>query len=291
MILHIVASRGSPENSNLENRDVREFRLMPEEALRGFLTAFHEEKLIDLISPPEKGKVKMHSNMRLLRKAGDFANRSVVEYATIRVQIPNAKLSSHLKDYHWEVKPESLVSLSVSPKGRLTHKELVLESVELAEQLIKVLHKKFQHREYRDCYKLKVTVRTSTATKMTTKRKIKHSAEVKTFLSDVIVSSKPSPNPIVKGAENLAIELSMNIGGTSHTYYVKHLTKNTKLSVEIHLHSAKLYRSQIHCERIKEKLLSQVDIEDVKILCLSQSELDALKIEKDNYMRMVRGMI
>jgi hypothetical protein len=109
----------------------------------------------------------------LLREAGQFPNRSIVEYATIRVQLPNRLLPSnlHLPD----IADDELISLYVSPSGRLTFKTLFLNSFELAQQFMHLLHTVFEKRPYAEEYKLEVVVTTTSMTATATKRKSKHS--------------------------------------------------------------------------------------------------------------------
>lgn len=109
----------------------------------------------------------------LLREAGQFPNRSTVEYATIRAQLPNRLLPSnlHLPD----IADDELISLYVSPSGRLTSKTLFLNSFELAQQFMSLLHKVFEKRPYAEEYNLKIEVATTSMTANATKRKSKHS--------------------------------------------------------------------------------------------------------------------
>ncbi len=58
----------------------------------------------------------------LLRKLGDFPNRGVVEYATLRVRIKNSLLPQNLRSYHWEHDDNSMITVGVSPVGRLRGK-------------------------------------------------------------------------------------------------------------------------------------------------------------------------
>ncbi|EKG35777.1 hypothetical protein [Pseudomonas syringae] len=120
--------------------------------------------------------------MSALRKAGDFPNKSVVEYATIYVEIPHRLVPINLRNEHYE--DEDLVKgLSVSPTGRLSYKTLYLDSKELAEKLAERLADLFKNRPYRDHYKLAVSVERTTMTVTATKSKIKHSAQVASYLA------------------------------------------------------------------------------------------------------------
>ncbi|CAD0264210.1 conserved hypothetical protein [Pseudomonas veronii] len=120
--------------------------------------------------------------MSALRKAGDFPNKSVVEYATIKVEIPHRLVPINLRNEHYE--DEDLVKgLSVSPTGRLSYKTLYLDSKELAEKLADRLADLFKNRPYRDHYKLTVSVERTTMTVTATKGKIKHSDQVASYLA------------------------------------------------------------------------------------------------------------
>lgn len=128
-----------------------------------------------------EGKVAMSA----LRKAGDFPNKSVVEYATIKVEIPHRLVPTNLRNEYYEYyENEDLVKgLSVSPTGRLSYKTLYLDSKELAEKLVVRLADLFKNRPYRDHYKLSVSVERTTMTVTATKGKIKHSDQVASYLA------------------------------------------------------------------------------------------------------------
>lgn len=85
---------------------------------------------------------------QMLRQLGDFLNRSVVEYATINVRVKNDLLPKNLRSYHWEHDENSMITLSVSPTGRLRGKSIYLESLELAEEFASFLHQQFSQRIY-----------------------------------------------------------------------------------------------------------------------------------------------
>ncbi|AXQ50989.1 hypothetical protein DZC31_30200 (plasmid) [Stenotrophomonas rhizophila] len=120
--------------------------------------------------------------MSALRKAGDFPNKSVVEYATIKVEIPHRLVPLNLRHEFYE--DEDVVNgLYVSPTGRLSYKTLYLDSKELAEKLAERLHDLFKSRPYRDHYKLIVSVERTTMTVTATKGKIKHSGQVASYLA------------------------------------------------------------------------------------------------------------
>lgn len=115
--------------------------------------------------------------MNDLRKAGDFPNKAVVEYATIKVEIPHRLIPTNLRQEFYE--NEDLVKgLYVSPTGRLTYKTLYLASEALAQKFAAKLADIFKDRPYRDHYKLAVTVERTTKTVTATNGKIKHSALV-----------------------------------------------------------------------------------------------------------------
>lgn len=120
--------------------------------------------------------------MSVLRKAGDFPNKAVVEYATVKVEIPHRLVPSNLRNEHYE--DEDLVKgLFVSPTGRLSYKTLYLDSNELAEKFAERLADLFKSRPYRDHYKLAVSVERTTMTVTATKGKIKHSDQVASYLA------------------------------------------------------------------------------------------------------------
>lgn len=112
-----------------------------------------------------------------LRNAGDFANKSVVEYATVRVEIPHRLVPSNLRNPHY--RDEDVVTgLYASPTGRLSYKTLYLDSIELAERFAAHLQQAFQSRPYANEYALKVEIITTTQKVTATKGKAKHSAAV-----------------------------------------------------------------------------------------------------------------
>ncbi|WP_205300068.1 hypothetical protein [Pantoea sp. Tr-811] len=121
-------------------------------------------------------------SLAVLRKAGDFPNKSIVEYATIKVEIPHRLVPSNLRDEFYE--DDDLVKgLTVSPTGRLSYKTLYLDSAELAQKLATRVAELFKNRPYRDHYKLEVSVERTTMTVTATKGKIKHSALVASYLA------------------------------------------------------------------------------------------------------------
>jgi hypothetical protein len=140
------------------------------------MICFIDGKLINpfkVLAEDEKGIIKS------LRQAGDFPNNRVVEYATINITVPDRLLPNNLKEPHWAIDDDSPITLSISPNGRLTHNEIVLESTELAEQFVKHLKVKLNGRSYSNHYKMQVTVKTDTRTKTMTKKKLQHSELVK----------------------------------------------------------------------------------------------------------------
>lgn len=120
----------------------------------------------------------------MLRKLGEFPNKGVVEYATINVSIKNALLPSNLRSDHWEHDESSMVTLSVSPSGRLRGKPIYLESLELAEEFSHFIHQQFSKRKYKSNYSLEVVVETSTHGKTITRWKAEDSQKVKDVLQD-----------------------------------------------------------------------------------------------------------
>ena len=115
--------------------------------------------------------------MKLLREAGDFPNKSTVEYATIKVEIPHKLTPSNMVNPHYRAE-DIVQGLYPSPTGRLSYKVLYLNSVELAENFVEYLHSLFKNRPYADNYALKIEVKTTTEKVTATKGKAKHSAQV-----------------------------------------------------------------------------------------------------------------
>lgn len=112
---------------------------------------------------------------RMLRSAGDFPNKTVVEYATVAAKLLHRDLPSNLQDKHCT--DESMVSLSFSPTGRLTYKELFLDSIELANAFAEHLKTLVDKRSYN--VEISVSVQTSTWTKRTTAKRKEHSEIVR----------------------------------------------------------------------------------------------------------------
>lgn len=122
------------------------------------------------------------TEFKKLRSAGDFPNKSVVEYATIWVEIPHRLIPSNFRSPHYQ--DEDIVAgLYTSPTGRLSYRPLYLDSIELAEHFAAHLHQFFQNRPYANEYALKVEVVTTTQKVTATKGKAKHSAAVAETLS------------------------------------------------------------------------------------------------------------
>lgn len=119
--------------------------------------------------------------MKPLREAGDFPNKSSVEYATIKVEIPHKLIPSNLRNPHYR-DDDIVQGLYVSPTGRLSYKILYLNSVELAEQFMGHLHSLFKNRPYANNYNLELEVKTTTQKVTVTKGKVKHSAQVQETL-------------------------------------------------------------------------------------------------------------
>ncbi len=97
----------------------------------------------------------------MLRKQGDFPNRSVVEYATVLIRVRNDLLPQNLRSYHWEHDDNSMITVGVSPAGRLRGKSIYLDSIELAEQFAAFLHQQFEKRKYKSNYTIEVLVDTT----------------------------------------------------------------------------------------------------------------------------------
>lgn len=117
-----------------------------------------------------------------IRNAGDFKNKSVVEYATIRVELPHRLVPSNLQDAHYQ-NDDIVKGLYATPTGRLSYQTLYLDSRELAERFATYLNRLFQNRPYAAEFELKLEILTTTQTVTATKGKIKHSALVTQTLS------------------------------------------------------------------------------------------------------------
>lgn len=120
--------------------------------------------------------------MELLRSAGDFPNVRVVEYATVKITIPNGKLPNALKLQDYGINEDTPIDLCISPKGRLTRTEIALESISLAKQFIRHITGQLIGRSYENDYSIELLVLTSTHTARITKRKAKDSLVVKQIL-------------------------------------------------------------------------------------------------------------
>ncbi|EOE2122066.1 hypothetical protein ACKBNH_004343 [Vibrio vulnificus] len=118
----------------------------------------------------------------MLRQLGDFPNSSFIEYATINVRVKNEFLPKNLRSYHWEHDENSMITLSVSPAGRLRGKSIYLESLELAEEFASFLHQVFSQRKYRSDYSLEVVVETSSRGKTISRWKTEDSQKVRDVL-------------------------------------------------------------------------------------------------------------
>lgn len=122
----------------------------------------------------------------LLRSAGDFPNKSAVEYATILIDVQEDKVPVNLlPEGHSGCLadgPGYVGHFYPSPTGRLMNKELFLDSVELAERFCDWLRAAFTGRPYADGYRMAVEVRTTTSKVTATKGRMKHSAAVRELL-------------------------------------------------------------------------------------------------------------
>ncbi|CAE6908242.1 hypothetical protein ACOMICROBIO_LKFPLAJE_01880 [Vibrio sp. B1FIG11] len=118
----------------------------------------------------------------MLRQLGDFPNISFVEYATINVRVKNEFLPKNLRSYHWEHDENSMITLSVSPSGRLRGKSIYLESLELAEEFSGFLHQLFSQQKYKADYSLEVVVETSSRGKTISRWKAEDSQKVRDVL-------------------------------------------------------------------------------------------------------------
>ena len=109
-----------------------------------------------------------------LRSAGDLPNKSLVEYATVRVELPHKLVPTNLQNEHYDDE-DVVVGLFATPTGRLSYKTLYLDSVELAERFIDHLHQVFKARPYANHYALKLDVVITSQTVTATKGRTKHS--------------------------------------------------------------------------------------------------------------------
>ncbi len=125
--------------------------------------------------------------MSLLREAGGFPNRSVVEYATIKVRLPHGALPTNLQEHGHCVADDEIATVYVSPKGRLTHTPTYLNQQTLADAFCAHLRRVFTKRSYSHCYIMEVEIGTSTWTKRITKAKEKDSAAVKAVLTKTVL--------------------------------------------------------------------------------------------------------
>ena len=97
------------------------------------------------------------------------------EYATILISIPDRLMPKNLQgtDHFWKGHGV-LETVSVSLTGRLTNKQIMIESKELAERFSVYLKGKFQGRPYGDECKIKVTIVSDTKYKTIARKKLKH---------------------------------------------------------------------------------------------------------------------
>ncbi|MBT0587963.1 hypothetical protein [Alteromonas oceanisediminis] len=114
----------------------------------------------------------------ILRSAGDFPNKSVVEYATVVVKLRMRDIPESLQNEHCH--EDSIVHLFLSSNLRLTFKEMYLDSKELAQKFKEFADIKLKKRTY--TAKTFVEVRTSTRKITTTAMRAKHSIAVRALL-------------------------------------------------------------------------------------------------------------
>ncbi len=91
-------------------------------------------------------------------------------------------MPKNLRSYHWEHDENSMITVSVSPTGRLRGKSIYLESLELAEEFSTYLHQLFRQRKYRSDYTLEVVVEMSSRGKTISRWKADDSEQVKDVL-------------------------------------------------------------------------------------------------------------
>lgn len=85
-----------------------------------------------------------------------------------------------MQDYG--INEDTIIDLCISPKGRLTRTEIVLESVSLVEQFLQYTTDQVIGRSYENDYSIELLILTSTHTARITKRKAKDSLVVKQTL-------------------------------------------------------------------------------------------------------------
>ncbi|HHF3067791.1 TPA: hypothetical protein ACPJ09_004558 [Vibrio diabolicus] len=76
-----------------------------------------------------------------------------------------------------------MITVSVSPAGRLRGKSIYLDSVDLAEQFAAYLHQQFEKRKYKSNYTIEVLVDTTSQGKTVTRWKESDSRDVRNVLS------------------------------------------------------------------------------------------------------------
>ncbi|MCF9448153.1 hypothetical protein J8A97_24780 [Vibrio parahaemolyticus] len=76
-----------------------------------------------------------------------------------------------------------MITVSVSPAGRLRGKSIYLDSIELAEQFAAFLHQQFEKRKYKSNYTIEVFVDTTSQGKTVSRWKESDSRDVRDVLS------------------------------------------------------------------------------------------------------------
>ncbi|MFW1040148.1 hypothetical protein ACEV8B_22385 [Vibrio parahaemolyticus] len=76
-----------------------------------------------------------------------------------------------------------MITVGVSPSGRLRGKSIYLDSIELAEQFAAYLHQQFEKRKYKSNYTIEVLVDTTSQGKTVSRWKESDSRDVKDVLS------------------------------------------------------------------------------------------------------------
>jgi hypothetical protein len=122
------------------------------------MICFIDGKQIDVFKTIEEDE---NVNIEPVNQSGDSpcSHLGQGEYATILISIPDRLMPKNLQgtDHFWKGHG-ALQTVSVSPTGRLTNKQLMIESIELANRFSVYLKEKFKDRSYGNECKIKVTV-------------------------------------------------------------------------------------------------------------------------------------
>lgn len=84
------------------------------------------------ISHKRQKRIGVVIESKKLRSAGDFPSKSIVEYATVRVEYLIALSRPICRNPYYRDEACFVVGLYASPAGRLSYKTLYLDNIELA---------------------------------------------------------------------------------------------------------------------------------------------------------------